>query len=37
MGIGFTVDVNECKFKFMGNLTLNLWDCGGYTNKLFLY
>lgn len=29
MGIGFTVDVAESKFRFMGNLTLNLWDCGG--------
>lgn len=29
MGIGYTVDVNENKFRFMGNLTLNLWDCGG--------
>jgi Ras-related GTP-binding protein A/B len=27
--IGFTVDVAESKFRFMGNLTLNLWDCGG--------
>jgi len=25
MGIGFTVDVAESKFRFMGNLTLNLW------------
>mgnify|MGYP000235707336 CR=1 FL=1 len=29
MGIGYTVDINENKFLFMGNLTLNLWDCGG--------
>ena len=29
MNIGFTVDVNECKFKLMDNLYLNLWDCGG--------
>ena len=29
MGIGYTVDINENKFRFMGNLTLNLWDCGG--------
>jgi len=32
MGIGFTVEINESKFTFMGNLTLNLWDCGGYFN-----
>ena len=24
MGIGFTVDINESTFRFMGNLTLNL-------------
>jgi len=29
MGIGFTVDISEMKFRFMGSLTLNLWDCGG--------
>ena len=29
ISLGFTVDINEAKFKFMGNLTLNLWDCGG--------
>lgn len=29
MNIGFTVGVSESKFKFMGDLTLNLWDCPG--------
>lgn len=29
MNIGFTVTVEESKIRFMGNLTLNLWDCGG--------
>lgn len=29
MGIGLTVGVDEQKIRFMGNLTLNLWDCGG--------
>lgn len=29
IGIGYTVEINESKFRFMGNLTLNLWDCGG--------
>lgn len=29
MHIGFTVDVAEAKIKFMGSLSLNLWDCGG--------
>jgi Ras-related GTP-binding protein A/B len=27
--IGYTTDRSENKIKFMGNLTLNLWDCGG--------
>lgn len=27
--IGYTVERQEHKFKFMGTLTLNLWDCGG--------
>ena len=26
------IEINESKFTFMGNLTLNLWDCGGYFN-----
>ena len=29
MNIGFTVGVSESKFRFMGSLTLNLWDCPG--------
>lgn len=29
-GIGYTVDINEAKFRFLGNLILNLWDCGGF-------
>ncbi len=29
MGIGYTVDVAECNVRFLGNLTLNLWDCAG--------
>jgi Ras-related GTP-binding protein A/B len=29
MGIGYTVGINESKFRFLGNLTINLWDCGG--------
>lgn len=36
MGIGYTVDINENKFRFMGNLTLNLWDCGGQVVALNL-
>lgn len=29
--LGATIDVEHSHAKFMGNLTLNLWDCGGYT------
>ena len=28
--IEFTIEVNHSKVKFLGNLVLNLWDCGGY-------
>lgn len=27
--LGATIDVEHSHVKFMGNLTLNLWDCGG--------
>jgi Ras-related GTP-binding protein A/B len=27
--LGATVDVEHANIKFMGNLMLNLWDCGG--------
>lgn len=27
--LGATIDVEYSHAKFMGNLTLNLWDCGG--------
>ena len=27
--LGATIDVDHTHAKFMGNLTLNLWDCGG--------
>jgi hypothetical protein len=29
-----TVDVESSSVKFLGNLTLNLWDCGGYVYVL---
>lgn len=29
MGIGYTVGIEQKTIKFMGNLSLNLWDCGG--------
>lgn len=35
--IGYTTDRSEQKFKFMGNLTLNLWDCGGQKNFMRQY
>ena len=25
-----TMGVESSTFKFLGNLTLNIWDCGGY-------
>ena len=28
--LGVTVDIEHTQFKFLGNLILNLWDCGGY-------
>lgn len=27
--LGATIDVEHSHFKFLGNLVLNLWDCGG--------
>lgn len=27
--LGATIDVDLSNVKFLGNLTLNLWDCGG--------
>lgn len=27
--IGYTVERKEYRLNFMGNLTFNLWDCGG--------
>lgn len=27
--LGATIDVEHSHARFMGNLTLNLWDCGG--------
>lgn len=27
--LGATIDVDMSHVKFLGNLTLNLWDCGG--------
>lgn len=28
--LGATIDVEHSHVRFLGNLTLNLWDCGGY-------
>lgn len=28
--LGATIDVDLSHVKFLGNLTLNLWDCGGW-------
>lgn len=27
--IAYTVEVNHSRVRFLGNLVLNLWDCGG--------
>jgi Ras-related GTP-binding protein A/B len=32
--LGATIDVEHSNIKFMGNLMLNLWDCGGYAKLL---
>jgi Ras-related GTP-binding protein A/B len=32
--LGATIDVEHSNIKFMGNLMLNLWDCGGYVKLL---
>ena len=32
--LGATIDVEHSHAKFMGNLTLNLWDCGGQAHSL---
>jgi GTPase SAR1 family protein len=31
--LGATIDVEHSHAKFMGNLTLNLWDCGGQASS----
>jgi Ras-related GTP-binding protein A/B len=35
--LGATVDVEHSNIKFMGNLMLNLWDCGGSDQLHTLY
>ena len=32
--LGATIDVEHSRVKFLGNLVLNLWDCGGYVLAL---
>lgn len=32
--LGATIDVEHSTIKFLGNLVLNLWDCGGYAARL---
>lgn len=32
--LGATIDVEHSNIKFLGNLVLNLWDCGGYVMHL---
>jgi len=35
--IGFTVDITESKVNFMGNLTLDIWDCAGQPSLMKNY
>jgi Ras-related GTP-binding protein A/B len=35
--LGATIDVEHSNIKFMGNLMLNLWDCGGYVFSISTY
>ncbi len=30
VSLSLTVDVEHSHVRFLGNLVLNLWDCGGY-------
>jgi Ras-related GTP-binding protein A/B len=32
--LGATIDVEHSHVKFLGNLTLNLWDCGGLVGTI---
>ena len=34
--LGPTLDVEHSHVRFMGNLVLNLWDCGGSKNNFFI-
>jgi len=35
--LGATIDVEHSRVKFLGNLVLNLWDCGGSVNSCLPY
>jgi Ras-related GTP-binding protein A/B len=35
--LGATIDVEHSNIKFMGNLMLNLWDCGGYVHSGYFF
>ncbi|KAL9093632.1 MAG: hypothetical protein Q9159_000161 [Coniocarpon cinnabarinum] len=35
--LGATIDVEHSNIRFMGNLTLNLWDCGGQDSFMESY
>jgi len=35
--LGFTVNIENSHIKFLGNLTLALWDCGGHLNMFKKY
>lgn len=35
--LGYTIDRKEHRLNFMGNMTFNLWDCGGQDNFMNNY
>lgn len=35
--LGYTREINESKINFMGNMTLNLLDCGGQSQDITQY
>jgi len=37
LNVSFVVDVEHSHVRFLGNLVLNLWDCGGYERLFCIY
>ena len=34
--LGATIDVDPHRVKFLGNLLLDIWDCGGYATVILI-